>query len=180
MRFKEYDQNQTFLLPPSLEEFVPAGHLTRIINEVVNTLDLNVLYSRYSDAGCHSYHPQMMLKILFYGYAVGEHSSRVLAHRMASDVAYMYLGAMQRPDFRTINRFRKDNIDLIKNFFVQIVQLCKTLGMMSIGTIAIDGTKLKANASGAHTKKKENIEQETKAIDFSGLVYNGLGKPDQF
>ena len=165
MRFKEYDQNQTFLLPPSLEEFVPAGHLTRIINEVVNTLDLNILYSRYSDAGCHSYHPQMMLKILFYGYAVGERSSRVLAHRMASDVAYMYLGAMQKPDFRTINRFRKDNIDLIKNFFVQIVQLCKTLGMMSIGTIAIDGTKLKANASGAHTKKKENIEQETKAID---------------
>ena len=165
MRFKEYDQNQTFLLPPALEEFVPAGHLTRIINEVVNTLDLNVLYSRYSDAGCHSYHPQMMLKILFYGYAVGERSSRVLAHRMTSDVAYMYLGAMQKPDFRTINRFRKDNIDLIKNFFVQIVQLCKTLGMMSVGTIAIDGTKIKANASGAHTKKKETIEQEVEIID---------------
>jgi transposase len=165
MRFKEYDQNQTFLLPPALEEFFPADHLTRIINEVVNTLDLNILYSRYSDTGCHSYHPQMMLKILFYGYAIGERSSRILANRMASDVAYMYLGAMQRPDFRTINRFRKDNIDLIKDFFVQIVQLCKTLGMMNIGTIAIDGTKLKANASGANTKKKENIEQETKAID---------------
>ena len=70
MRFKEYDQNQTFLLPPALEEFIPADHLTRIINEVVNTLDLNILYSRYSDTGCHSYHPQMMLKILFGAWSI--------------------------------------------------------------------------------------------------------------
>jgi len=94
----------------------------------------------------------MMLKILFYGYAMGERSSRVIAHRLKSDVAYMYLSALQQPDFRTTNRFRKDNIDILKGLFVQIVRLCIEMGMVSVGTIAIDGTKLKANASYRKTK----------------------------
>ena len=153
MSFKEYNQDQLFLLPPSLHEFLPDGHLARVINEVVNELDLRGLYDRYSDLGSSAYHPQMMLKVFFYGYAMGERSSRVIDHRLESDMACMYLSALQHPDFRTINRFRKENIDLLKGLFVQIVRLCREVGMVSVGTIAIDGTKLKANAFYRKTKQ---------------------------
>jgi transposase len=136
-----------------------------VINEVVDELDLRELYGRYSDLGSSAYHPQMMLKVLFHGYAMGERSSRVIAHRLRSDVAYMYLSALQQPDFRTINRFRKGNVDLLRGFFVQIVGLCVELGMVSIGTIAIDGTKLKANASYRRTKRGKELDEEMKEID---------------
>jgi transposase len=132
---------------------------------VVDELDLRELYGRYSDLGSSAYHPQMMLKVLFHGYAMGERSSRVIAHRLRSDVAYMYLSALQQPDFRTINRFRKGNVDLLRGFFVQIVGLCVELGMVSIGTIAIDGTKLKANASYRRTKRGKELDEEMKEID---------------
>jgi transposase len=165
MPFKEYNQDQLFLFPPSLHEFLPEGHLAYVINEVLNELDLRELYDRYSDLGSTAYHPQMMLKVLFYGYAMGERSSRVIAHRLRSDVAYMYLSALQQPDFRTINRFRKDNVDLLKGYFVQIVRLCREMGMVSLGMIAIDGTKLKANASYRKTKGLRDLEEEIEAID---------------
>ena len=165
MSFKEYNQDQLFLLPPSLDEFLPKGHLARVINEVVDALDLRELCERYSDLGCSAYHPQMMVKVLFYGYAMGERSSRLLAHRLKSDVAYMYLSALQRPDFRTLNRFRKENIDLLKDLFVQIVRLCREIGMISVGRIAIDGTKLKANASYRKTKRVRELEEEIRGIE---------------
>jgi transposase len=107
----------------------------------------------------------MMLKVLFYGYAMGERSSRVMAHRLKSDVAYMYLSALQQPDFRTINRFRKDNIDVLRGLFVQIIRLCVEMGMVSVGTIAIDGTKLKANASYRRTKKAVDLDEDIREID---------------
>ncbi|MDI6891058.1 MAG: IS1182 family transposase [Thermodesulfovibrionales bacterium] len=106
-----------------------------------------------------------MLKVLFYGYAMGERSSRVIAHRLKSDVAYMYLSALQQPDFRTINRFRKDNIGILKGLFVQIVRLCVEMGMVSVGMIAIDGTKLKVNASYRKTKKADGLDEEISVID---------------
>ena len=96
MPFKEYNQDQLFLFPPSLHDFLPKDHLARVINEVVDELDLRELYDRYSDLGCTAYHPQLMLKVLFYGYAMGERSSRVISHRLSSDVAYMYLSALQQ------------------------------------------------------------------------------------
>jgi transposase len=136
-----------------------------VINEVVDELDLGELCERYSELGCSAYHPQMMLKVLFYGYAMGERSSRLLAQRLKSDVAYMYLAALQQPDFRTLNRFRKENIDLLKGFFVQIVRLCREMGMISVGTIAMDGTKLKANASYRKTKRAKELEEEIRAIE---------------
>jgi transposase len=136
-----------------------------VINEVVDELDLRELYDRYSDLGCTAYHPQLMLKVLFYGYAMGERSSRVISHRLSSDVAYMYLSALQQPDFRTINRFRKDNLEILRGLFVQIVRFCVEMGMVSIGTIAIDGTKLKANASYRRTKRVRDLEEEITRID---------------
>lgn len=165
MSFKEYNQDQAFLLPPSIHDFLPEGHLARVMNEVVNELDLADLYEKYSDLGCAAYHPQMMLKVLFYGYAMGERSSRVISHKLKSDMAYMFLAAMQKPDFRTVNRFRKDNVEILQGLFVQIVKLCVEMGMVSVGTIAIDGTKLKANASYAKTKTNAYLDDDMAAID---------------
>src|SRR5208337_4727058 len=129
MSFKEYNQDQPFLLPLSLHDFLPEGHLARVINVVINELDLRELYDRYSDVGCSAYHPLALLKTLFYAYATGERSSRVIAHRIKSDIAYMYLAALQQPDFRTVNRFRKDNVEVLKGLFVQVVRLCVGMGM---------------------------------------------------
>lgn len=165
MSFKEYNQDQPFLFPPTMHEFIPDGHLAHVVNDIVNELDLNELYARYAAKGCSAYHPQMLLKVLFYGYAVGERSSRILAHRLMSDVAYMYLSGMQQPDFRTVNRFRKDNIALLKDLFVQIVRVCVEMGMVSVGRIAIDGTKIKANASYSNTKSMKDIEKDMEHID---------------
>lgn len=115
-------------MPASIHDFLPEGHLARLINDVVNELTLDDLYKKYSDLGCAAYHPQMMLKVLFYGYVMGERSSRVISHKLKSDMAYMYLAAMQKPDFRTINRFRKDNVNILRELFVQVVKLCVELG----------------------------------------------------
>jgi transposase len=163
--FKEYNQEQRFLLPLSLEEFVGEDHLARVINEVVNRLDLTALYARYSALGCSAYHPQLLLKVLFYGYATGERSSRKIAHRLANDVAYMYLAGMQRPDFRTINRFRQEHLVLLQGLFVQIVRLCQALGMVRVGLIALDGTKVKANASLRQSLNQEQLAKDVAAVE---------------
>jgi len=159
MPFKEYRQNQNFLLPHNVQDYVPKEHLARIIDSVTNKLNLDALYARYSDIGCHAYHPMMMLKVLFYAYTVGDYSSRLIAHRLNSDLAFMFLAGRQAPDFRTVNRFRKDNLDLISDFFKQIVRLCSKQGLISLGTIALDGTGLKANAG-----KRRTVEQQVKDL----------------
>lgn len=165
MSFKEYNQYQPFLLPLSMHDFLPEGHLARVINTVINELDLEELYDKYSDLGCSAYHPQALLKTLFYAYATGERSSRVIAHRLKSDIAYMYLAALQQPDFRTVNRFRKDNAEVLKGLFVQVVRLCVGMGMTKVGMIAIDGTKLKANASYHKTAKAAELDEQIAEID---------------
>jgi len=165
MSFKEYNQDQPFLLPLSMHDFLPEGHLARLINTVINELDLRELYNKYSDLGCSAYHPQSLLKTLFYAYATGERSSRVIAHRLNSDIAYMYLAALQKPDFRTVNRFRKDNAAVLKGLFVQVVRLCVGMGMTKVGMIAIDGTKLKANASYRKTMKAAELDEQIAEID---------------
>lgn len=165
MSFKEYNQDQAFLLPLSLHDFVSEGHLARVINAVVDELDMSLILSRYSDLGCTAYHPGMMMKVLFYGYAMGERSSRVLAQKLTSDVAYMYLAGMQRPDFRTICRFRKDHIDLLHGLFVQVVRLCAEMGMVSVGLIAMDSTKIKANASYQNTKGLRFLEEDLRGVE---------------
>jgi transposase len=165
MSFKDYNQDQAFLLPLSVHDFVPEGHLARVINAVVDELDLEPIMAKYSDLGCTAYHPVLMLKVLFYGYAMGERSSRIIAHKLTSDVAYMYLAGMQRPDFRTICRFRKDHIELLQGLFVQIVRLCAELGMVSVGVIAMDSTKIKANASYRNTKGLRFLEEELRGVE---------------
>lgn len=164
-KFKPVTTDQLFLLPPSIEDFIPCGHLARVINEVVETIDVSAIESKYSYLGQKSYHPHLLLKLLFYGYSIGIRSGRKIAAACENDTAFMYLAAMYKPDFRTINDFRKDNIDFIQTAFVHIVQLCKGLGMCKAGMLIIDSTKLKANANGDRSKNKEQYEQWLEQID---------------
>jgi len=171
-KFKPINNDQLFLLPPSVEDFIPANHLARVIKEVVETIDVCNIESRYSYLGQKSYHPHLLLKLLFYGYSIGIRSGRKIALACESDTAFMYLANMYRPDFRTINDFRKDNIEFIQTAFVHIVQLCKALGMCKAGMLIIDSTKLRANASADKSKTKEQYEQWIERIesDVQGML----------
>ncbi len=164
-KFKPVNNDQLMLLPPSVEDFIPSGHLARIINDVVDTIDVSAIEARYSNLGQKSYPPHLLLKLLFYGYSIGMRSGRKIAAACESDTAFMYLAAMYKPDFRTINDFRKDNIDFIQNAFIHVVQLCKGLGMCKAGTLIIDSTKLKANASAERSKTKQQYQQWVERID---------------
>src|SRR4030095_12556319 len=108
-KFKPVNNDQLYLLPPSVEDFIPTGHLARVINEIVETIDVTEIEAKYSHLGQKSYHPHLLLKLLFYGYSIGIRSGRKIAAACESDTAFMYLSSMYKPDFRTINDFRKDN-----------------------------------------------------------------------
>ncbi len=146
--FKNYNQNQVQLLPANLNENVPADHLARLISQVVDGMDTSAIERSYSDQGQHAYHPKMLIKVLVYGYSVGIRSSRKLADRLNEDLVFMWLSGRQTPDFRTIADFRKARLIDIKTLFVQVLSLCRSLGMVRVGKVSFDGTKLKADASG--------------------------------
>ena len=173
-RFKPYRKKQTMLLPPSLEDYVPLSHLARVVDEVVEALDTKEIEDQYSDLGQNTYHPKIQLKLLFYGYATGNRSGRKIAQMCESDTAYppakdwragIYLAQMYRPDFRTINDFRKNNLDKIKDYFVKVVRMCRGLGMVKMGEISIDGTKIKANAAKRRTKDKKGYEKWLEGVE---------------
>jgi transposase len=169
MNVRSYDQKQKFLLPPSLNDFLPDSHEAHVINDVVETLDLTSFYNKIPDVGNPSFHPKLMIKLLFYGLVEGITSSRVLARKCGSDVAYMFLAALQKPDFRTICKFRVNNINGLIGLFAQITMICKDMGLVSMEHISVDGSKFKANASAVNLYDKDragkhlaDIEQEIK------------------
>jgi transposase len=164
-KFKPVDNSQYFLLPPSVEDFIKENHLARLVAEIVDNLDTAAIEKQYSYLGQKSYHPKLLLKLLFYGYAIGMRSGRKIAAGCESDVAFMYLASMYKPDFRTINDFRKNNVELVERLFVEVVKLCQALNMVNIGTLIIDSTKLRANASSRRTKTKEQYEQWLAGIE---------------
>jgi len=141
-KFKPYRIDQRMLLPPSLHDFIPANHLARLIVRVVEKLNTGAIEDTYSELGQNTYHPRVLIKLLFYGYAAGERSGRVIARRCETDTAYMSLAQMYRPDFRTINDFRKNNTEGLSQYFVDIVRMCKELGLVRIGQINIDSTNI--------------------------------------
>ena len=162
--FKEYRQDQNFLLSASLDEFVPEDHEVRIINEVVDTLDLLPLLSRYEGGGAPAYHPTMMLKVIVYAYSLGIYSSRRIVQELKTDTAFMFLSGLQVPDFGTICLFRVQNAAILPELFVEVVRLCASLGMVGLGHIAFDGTKLKANASLRQSRDRDGLEKEIERI----------------
>lgn len=137
------------LVPPSLDEWLPQGHLSRFIAELVDTeLDLSRFYASYARAkGQPPYDPRLMLRIVLYGYCVGVRSSRELEKACTDMVAFRWLAAQQAPDFRSIGRFRERHLPALVDMFVQALELCRAAGMVKLGHVALDGTKVRANAS---------------------------------
>lgn len=162
--FKEYCQDRHFLLPPSLDEFVPEDHDVRIIDDVVESIDLAALLRRYEGGGAPAYHPAMMLKALIYAYSMGIYSSRQIAKELKTDTAFMFLSGLQTPDFRTICIFRSQQAEVLPEVFVAVVRLCASLGMVQLGHVAFDGTKLKANAAARESRDRAGIEREIERI----------------
>ncbi len=144
-----YEPDQQLLLPAALQEWLPDDHLAYFISDVVDQLDMSEITARYERErrGGPPYHPRMMVKVLLYGYCVGVASSRRIAQRLHEDIAFRVLAANNTPDFRTISDFRKDNLDALSGLFIQVLGLCQRAGLVKLGHVALDGTKVKANAS---------------------------------
>ena len=147
--FRSWDVDQGWLLPPSVHEFVPPGHLAHFVRDTVReVLDLSAILDSYTEErGFPPYHPGMMVALLLYGYARGLYSSRQLARACEERVDVMAVTGLNRPDFRTIADFRKRHLTALSDLFVQVLQLCRAAGLVQFGHVALDGTKLKANAS---------------------------------
>jgi transposase len=149
--FEPYDPDQSHLFPPSPRDWLPEGHLAYFVSETVDELDLRPFMSKYLDRedgrGGLAYHPGMLLKVLIYAYAVGLFSSRKIAAGVEDLVALRYLSGGNRPGHRTIARFRQEHIERFEQVFVEIVRIAKRAGLVKLGVVAIDGTKIQANAS---------------------------------
>ena len=142
--------NQTLLFPPSLHDWLPEGHLARFLLDVVSALDLSAIYTSYEEKdgrGQAAYAPEMMVRLLLYGYARGVYSSRKIETRTLEDVAFRYLSGDQHPDHATIAEFRKRHLESLSGLFTQALLLCSEAGLVKLGHVSIDGTKIKANAS---------------------------------
>ncbi len=146
--FRPYDPDQLLLMPPALADWVPEDHLARFVSDVVDTLDLAAIEERYDEErGYPPYHPRMMVKVLLYGYCTGVYSSRKIARQLTDSVAFRFLAAGNQPDFRTVSEFRKRHGAALAGLFQQVLRLCRRAGLVKLGQVAIDGTKIKANAS---------------------------------
>jgi transposase len=147
--FRSYLPEQNLLLPASLREWLPDDHLAYFVSDVVDQLDLSAIESVYEEEGRGQppYHPRMMTKILVYGYCVGVFSSRKIQKRLVEDVAFRVLAAGNQPDFRTISYFRKLHLKALEELFQQMLRLTLETGTMKLGRVALDGSKVKANAS---------------------------------
>ncbi|MDH4344157.1 MAG: IS1182 family transposase [Nitrospira sp.] len=147
--FRPYDPEELWLLPPSPRDWLPEDHLAYFLADLVEELNLQPILATYGGVtrGIAPYHPQLLVKVLLYAYAVGIPASRQMARKLEEDVAFRVLAANQRPDFRTLSDFRKQHLPALAELFVQVLKLCQRAGLVKLGHIALDGTKLKANAS---------------------------------
>jgi transposase len=164
--FLSCDREQDFLMPPSVREWLPAGHLAWYLLEVVERLDLGAFYGEYraDGSGRPAHDPAMMVALLLYAYAVGERSSRQIERRCVDDVAFRVIAANRVPDHTTISRFRQRHAERLAELFVQVLALCAKAGMVRVGTVAVDGTKLAANAGISANRTYEKIRAEVERI----------------
>ena len=134
-------------LPLSFEDIIPENHLVRVVNTIVDSLDLKPLYDRYKEGGCPAYHPQMMLKVMIYSYTQKTYSSRQIAKALRENINFMWIAGGNKPDFRTVNRFRLSMKDIIDDVFYEIVKLLIEKNYISLKNYFLDGTKIEANAN---------------------------------
>src|ERR1700683_4940272 len=145
--FRPIDRETGFLLPPSVDEWLPEKHLARFVVEVVEGLDLRRMSGSYRGSGSASYHPSVLLGILVYGYATGVFSSRKLERATYDSVAFRFIAGNEHPDHDTIATFRRRFLKDIERLFVEVLKLAREMGVLKLGTVALDGTKIHANAS---------------------------------
>ena len=145
--FRDVDRQTAFLLPPSVDEWLPQKHLARFVVEVIEALDLRAMSGSYRGSGSASYHPSMLLGLVVYGYATGVFSSRKLERATYDSVAFRFIAANDHPDHDTIATFRRRFLAQIEGLFVEVLLLAREMGVLKLGTVALDGTKIHANAS---------------------------------
>ena len=148
--FLPYDPDQLYLLPPSLRDWVPEGHLIWFVSDLVDSLDLSAILAAYDKdetRGRAGYHPVMMTKLLLYAYAVGKPSSRKIERACWDEVPFRVLSADSHPDHSSVSEFRRRHLGALADLFVQVLILCRQAGLVKLGHVALDGTKVKANAS---------------------------------
>jgi transposase len=145
--FRPIDRDTGFLLPPSVDEWLPEKHLARFVVEVIDGLDLRAMVGSYRGSGSASYHPALLLGLLVYGYATGVFSSRKLERASYDSVAFRFIAASEHPDHDTIAAFRRRFLPEIEGLFIQVLLLAREMGLIKLGTVGLDGTKIHANAS---------------------------------
>jgi transposase/signal recognition particle subunit SEC65 len=165
--FRPYDPEQMFLMPASMRDWLPADHLAYFISDVVEQLDLSAIVQRYKgeERGYPPYHPVMMAKVLLYAYCVGVPSSRKIEKRLEEDIAFRVLAANNTPDFRTISDFRKDHLKALSGLFLQVLKLCQKAGLVRLGHVSLDGTKIKANASKHKAMSYKRMKEEEARLE---------------
>jgi len=172
-RYRGYEPDQLFLMPPSLQEWLPEDHLAYFVSDLIDDLDLSEIEAVYGDEerGQPPYHPHMMVKVLIYAYCNGVFASRRIEKRLVEDVAFRVLGAGNRPDFRTLSDFRKIHRKAVEGLFEQVLHLARKAGAMKLGRVAIDGSKVKANASkhkamsyGRMKEKEQELREEIRRL----------------
>jgi transposase len=154
-------------MPASMREWLPSDHLAYFISDIVDQLDLSLIMERYAgeERGYPPYHPAMMVKVLLYAYCIGVPSSRKIEKRLYEDIAFRLLAANNTPDFRTISDFRKDHLKALAGLFLQVLKLCQKTGMVKLGHVALDGTKIKANASQHKAMSYRRMKEEEARLE---------------
>ena len=167
VNYKTYDPDQLFLLPPSLKEWLPDGHLAYFVSDVVDELNLGEIEKTYSTRlqGQPPYHPGMIVKLLFYAYCRGIPSSRKIERETYEDIAFRILAAGHHPDHDTIADFRKNHLGALKGLFLQTLLLCKEAKLLKLGHVALDGTKMKANASKHKAMSYGRMDETEKELE---------------
>jgi transposase len=183
--FRPINRDTPFLFPPSVDEWLPERHLARFVVEVIDGLDLSELVKVYRGSGIASYHPSMLLGLLIYGYATRVFSSRAIERATHDSVAFRFIAGNEHPDHDTIAAFRKRFLPQIKALFVEVLKLAGTMGMLKMGTVALDGTKVHANASRhsalsyGHAKKIEKqLKREVQQLLRLAEQADGVNTPD--
>src|SRR5215470_18974506 len=166
--FRPYSLDQQLLLPPDLRSWLPEGDLALFVSDVVDELDLSAIYTVYENGdgrGQPPYHPAMMVKLLVYGYCIGTVSSRKLERATYRDVAFRVLTGDQQPDHDSIAEFRRRHLEALAGLFAQVLRLCQAAGLVQLGHVALDGTKLKANASKHKAMSYARMEETERRLE---------------
>jgi transposase len=164
--YRPYVPEQDLLLPPSLREWLPEDHLAYFVSDLIDALDLSAITAVYEDEerGYPPYHPVMLTKVLVYGYCVGVFSSRRIQRRLIEDIPFRVLAAGNEPDFRTIADFRKIHLTALRGLFEQVLQMARDLGALRVGRVALDGSKVKANASKHKAMSYDRLPQKRRQL----------------